>query len=233
MSTDALMLAVQNNMDWYEAQARTWNIEAHRSEHEWWSTQPVPPYHSNLVASGELPAQTIANIDTALDGAWSIKDAHQQYDLAPLGFEGLFDAAWIARTPAPWPTAHQTQAKVARATNAATLTRWIDAWGETPPGRSVFRPSILANTKVHFLFVEAGPSRISGGLCANESDQAVGITNTFGDPQAHDLCLAYLSQVLPSVPMVGYERGEDLRRMLQRGFVELGDLRIWIRDISG
>ena len=230
MSNHWLDLAVQNNMDWYEAEAQAWNIEAHRTAHAWWSTQPVPAYHSNLVAAGTLPASTIAAIDAAIIGAWSIKDAHAKYDLQPLGFEVLFDATWIARPPEPAPL-HSSDSPVTRVEDAATLSRWIDAWDETPPGQTVFQPALLANPNVHFVYVE-GPQGILGGLCLNESPHTVGITNTFGSAQTLDLCIAYAAQSFPGKALVGYERGDDLEQMLQRGFVALGELRVWISNVS-
>ena len=37
-----------------------------------------------------------------------------------------------------------------------------------------------------------------------------------------------LGVVYPSLPLVGYERGEDLQPALASGFAEVGDLRVWL-----
>jgi hypothetical protein len=60
-----------------------------------------------------------------------------------------------------------------------------------------------------------------------------GISNVFKSGIADDPLWAgavrAIARVRPGLPIVGYERGEDLAAARQAGFTVLGPLRIWAR----
>ena len=160
--------AIQNNMDWYCAEAATHGINYVRTAESWHTTQRVPPHHSNLVAIAADPTPQIVEIDSADIGPWSIKDALHQYNLQPLGFSTLFDAQWFAHPPGKaWP-ADPALGEVKPVRTPAQLTRWIDAWGETPDGSMVFVPGILDDPTVQLICLEREGVML-GGLATNKS----------------------------------------------------------------
>jgi len=72
-----------------------------------------------------------------------------------------------------------------------------------------------------------------GGVIAYTSDGVTGISNVFKSGIADDPLWAgavrAIARVRPGLPIVGYERGEDLAAARQAGFTVLGPLRIWAR----
>ena len=225
-------LAMQNNMDWYAAQAQSWQLPYQRSAHQWWSLYPVPPFHSNLVIYDDSPGPRIAEISAVLEGAWSIKDAKRQFDLQPLGFNVLFDAHWYARRPGIWPASAEfrREFKISEVHSAEMLTAWLHAWGETPAGATIFVRAILTNPNVHMLYAERH-GNIVAGLCANAStsgaSRVLGITNTFGSSEGIDACLAHVANNNASSGIVGYDRQQELSRLEPSGFFATGPLRVW------
>ena len=71
------------------------------------------------------------------------------------------------------------------------------------------------------------------GAILNRTGVVVGLSNLFipdGDA-AHwwASCVAASQNLFPELPLVGYERGQDLIDAQQCGFEALGPLRIWIK----
>ncbi len=244
--SDWCSIAIRNNKDWYTAQANSWRLPFHVDEHHWWSKVPLPPFHSNLVASGAQPDALIEEIHEALQqtqtpASWSIKDAHGCHQLAPNGFSVLFEAQWIAIPPAaqigPLRIDHT---QVCVVCTASELTQWVEAWGETPPGAQIFRPALLENPLVRLLYVESH-GKIAGGLAINKSTGAIGaaigakdvigamgISNWFGATSAVRACLAYTANQFPNLGVVGYERDPArVQQLREIGFKAVGELTIW------
>ncbi len=72
-------------------------------------------------------------------------------------------------------------------------------------------------------------SGFDAGVIANVSNDCVGLSNCFGQnafPAAATLCGEVSHGELP---IVGYERGDDLTTALNIGFSATGKLRIWGR----
>lgn len=228
-------IAIRNNIDWYIAQARSWQLPYQEDADNWWSLSPVPPFYSNLVAAGRQPDQLIARIDEALtqmqtQARWSIKDAHCAYELGNAGFEVLFDAQWIARPPkrAIGPL-NFDDTHVRRVQNPGEFQRWVDAWGETPPQTTVFVPRLLSDPSVCLLYVER-EGVVRGGLALNQSNSAVGISNWFGTQKDVHACLSYTANNHPDLGLVGYEQSPDeVLGYTALGFMPVGELRIWIK----
>ena len=71
------------------------------------------------------------------------------------------------------------------------------------------------------------------GATTYTTDGITGILNVFKSGIADDSLWAgavrAIARVRPGLPIVGYERGEDLTAARQAGFTVLGPLRIWAR----
>ena len=92
----------------------------------------------------------------------------------------------------------------------------------------LFRPELLADRAV--------PSWPAAGAIAYTAGQVTGISNVFstGLP-AGPLWVGAVraaAALRPGVPVVGYERGDDLEAARQTGCRVLGPLRVWARDAA-
>src|SRR5690242_14334490 len=174
----------------------------------------------------------LRDLRSELPAPWSIKDSFATLDLAPLGFEPLFDAEWISRDPSPVPRSEGGHVEWRRVTSAAELDVWEAAWRDngSPTDRRVFLPALLADPTVA-LFGASRDAEIVAGCAANRSADAVGFSNFFvagGDDE--DLtagALAAVSGFGDGLPVVGYEWGDALGRGQRLGFEAVGPLRVW------
>ncbi|MGW6708828.1 hypothetical protein ACWGDE_28610, partial [Streptomyces sp. NPDC054956] len=92
------LLAADNNARWCEAVCRAHGLDVSLGEHLWTSPRRTPPYYPDAVTlRPQVPeAEVLTWIDTDGPGC-SVKDSFADLDLAPDGFEVLFDAQWIHR----------------------------------------------------------------------------------------------------------------------------------------
>jgi hypothetical protein len=119
-----------------------------------------------------------------------------------------------------------------RVRDPAVLRQWERAWNQydIPPG--VFHPSLLDEDAV---IVMAGyqDEAIVAGAIANRSATVASVTNVFSTVGDLDAAwrgsLAALAALVGDLPLVGYERGDDLEAARRYGFAPLGPLQVWIR----
>jgi hypothetical protein len=216
-----------NNADFYgavfDAQRLTWV----RDRSCWISTEKPPPYYSQLVTlSPENTIEQLARITDLrwlLTHPWSFKDAFCTLDVSSDGFEILFEAQWIWRDPA----------KVKRPDSwiqvkwPAQLRKWEAAWAAngSPTPVTVFKEPLL-DEPGFYVMAQVHNGEIIGGAIANFSEDVVGLSNVFG---ASFAAAADAVQSLQSdLPVVGYERGDDLIAAKACGFAEVAPLRVWL-----
>jgi hypothetical protein len=148
--------------------------------------------------------------------------------LAAAGFQILFDAQWIVL---PSPAADRDERwEVIRDPQA--LSEWERAWGDSYEAASLFRPALLARTEVEFLATRRD-GRVVAGALVNRSGTVVGLSNLFSATEDLDstwaAAIATAAAHHPGLPIVGYERGEDLAAALRHGFETIGPVRVWLR----
>jgi hypothetical protein len=242
-----VVAAVVNNARWCDAVCRATGCDTTWVDGLWLNRSPAPPYYPNAVTLEPLgTAVQIARVRSMLDGAlprpWTVKDSYRRLDLAPLEFDVLFEAEWIGLD-----ADHQVGKPAlgggawVPVTRDADLAAWEAAWrgadtDASPAGVArLFQPALLSDPDIRFL---AGmrDGRIVGVAIANRSDDGtgpvVGISNivlTGGDLHSDGRgVVAAVRDAFPGLPMVGYERGDDLTAMLALGFRSQGSLRIWL-----
>ena len=213
MSTPA-EICVRNSLHWYEAIFRTHRLDGAIVDGLWLSHGDVPPYYSNAMTLVPSPVgpqlAALRDLRSALHGPWSVKDSFAALDLAPLGFEPLFDAEWVWRDPSPPPTTDPGDVSWQRVTTNVDLDHWEKAWRDngSPTDRRVFLPELLADPTVA-LFAAYRRDDMVGGCAANMSTDAVGLSNIFSaDRDAEAVvagALAAVSRFAPGLPIVGYE----------------------------
>jgi hypothetical protein len=141
------------------------------------------------------------------------KDSFADLDLGPYGFQELIRAQWIFReATAP----------------SATRLRWgtvqtgedLADWTRTAGLERTIRSELLHDEAVHILATDG-----SRGAIACRTGDVVGVSNVFGRGAWVDIPAA-VAAVYPSLPLVGYERGDALHSALAAGFTATGPLRV-------
>ena len=138
-------------------------------------------------------------------------------DLAPFGFEVLFDAEWIYLEPSP----HDAGSLL------WTVAENLSLWPGLPP--TLKDPSVVA------LVGRAG-DEIVAGVVANRSSDVVGLSNLVVlNAEPDDVwagAVAAVSTRYAGLALVGYESGASLDAAHRAGFVSVGPLRIWLASSS-
>ncbi|WP_371618728.1 hypothetical protein [Streptomyces sp. NBC_00454] len=229
------LLAALNNAEWCDAVCRAHGLEGSLGEDVWISARRTPPYYPDAVTLRAEASEgaVLTGIDTDAPGS-SVKDSFAVLDLAPDGFEVLFDAQWIHRpatAPAPAPTPGLAL-NWTRVASAAELEAWEATWdGEESTG--LFRPALLTS-EIAFLAGRDPGGRIRAGAVANRTGEVVGLSNVFTaegtpDDAAWSGSLASIAGLWPGLAVVGYESGDDLGTAIRHGFRPVGPLRVWLR----
>ncbi|GCB47403.1 hypothetical protein [Streptomyces sp. NL15-2K] len=224
--------AARNNAQWCAAMSRSHGLEGEFGAQAWTAPARTPPYYPDAVTlvPGADPAALVARIDTAAPGA-SVKDSFADLDLAGAGFHVLFEAQWIHR-PA---SAHDIKSDLAWdiVDDPSTLHTWASAWDDGDGHADLFRPELLAAPATFVLAGRApGGGRLAAGAVATRSEQVVGISNVFAGDGRPDAAwpgvLDTVKWLFPTLPVVGYERGDDLAAAVRHGFEPVGPLRVWL-----
>jgi len=235
-TAEEVALCVANSLGWYQAVFRTHGLSGTLTDGVWACRGKVPPYYSSAltVAPGWTAARTQVVLDLAADlqRPSSIKDSFAAMDVGALNARELFSAQWVLRDPgtAP-PDSEPGSLEWRRVTRADELEHWEAAWREngSPAERRVFLPALLTDTDVA-LFGAHRDGRIVGGCVANRTPGAVGLSNVFAEAHVTEPAIAgaiaETMRFAPGMPVVGYERGEELDRFVRLGFRPVGPLRI-------
>jgi hypothetical protein len=245
MNPSRVELAVLNNVCWYQAMFKAHGLASTVDGRVWLSHAAAPAFHSNLVvrSPGTSQHEVEACVRTLeavpLRAGWSMKDSYASLDLAPLGFDQLFQAEWIWRDAVEAAT-HEAAASLAwgQVSTAAALREWEAAWSgdagneSKPQGASQFPQGLLASPD-HAFFAGRLEGRLVAGGIANRSPGAAGLSNVFCPAafagEAWHALVVCIANTFPGLPIVGYERGADLELAQGAGFVPTGPLRVWCR----
>ncbi|MFE9646699.1 hypothetical protein ACFYO0_21805 [Streptomyces sp. NPDC006365] len=223
--------AARNNAEWCAAMSRSHGLAGESGDEAWTSRVRTPPYYPDAVTlvSGADPAALVARIDTMAPGA-SVKDSFADLDLTEAGFRVLSEAQWIHR-PAGAPGIVPDLAwDVAGDPDA--LRAWALAWDDGDGNVDLFRPQLLADAETFVLAGYSADGEVVAGAVATRSDQVAGISNVFsldgGPDVAWPVVLGAVHRLFPTLPVVGYEHGDDLAVAVRHGFEPVGPLRIWL-----
>jgi hypothetical protein len=216
-----LTWAVRNNANWCDLVCRSHGIKT-RFRADLWVTAARAPdlYPDAITLRDNVPEQDVLTAIAPGPGA-SVKDSYATLDLAPHGFDELFEARWVTRDPAPG----QTDWTVAR--TPEELAAWTEAAGLS----RILHPDRLNHPDVRFLAARDQHS-ITAGAVANLTGPVVGVTNVFAtsitEDEAWAAIPAAVNAVFPNTPIVGYERATILSAAIAAGFSDLGPLRVWV-----
>jgi len=223
--------AARNNAEWCAAMSRSHGVTGGFEAQAWAAAARTPPYYPDAVTlvPGADPDALAARIDTTTPGA-SVKDSFADVDLTGAGYRVLFDAQWIHR-PAGAPTrAPDLGWDVADDWDA--LRAWALARDHEGGAADLFRPELLDDPGTFVLAGHASDGRVVTGAVASRGDHVVGVSNVFardgGPDVAWPVALGAVHRLFPTLPVVGYEHGDDLKAAVRQGFEPVGPLRIWL-----
>lgn len=223
--------AARNNAEWCAAMSRSHGLAGEFGAQAWAAPSRTPLYYPAAVTlvPGTDPAALAARIDTTAPGA-SIKDSFADLDLTEAGFRVLFETQWIHR-PASAP-AHASDLVWDVVGDPDTLRAWALAWDNGDGNADLFRPELLDDPATFVLAGQSADGRVVAGAVASGSDHVVGISNVFaldGSPDtAWPVVLDAVEWLFPTLPVIGYEQGDDLAAAIRHGFEPVGPLRIWL-----
>ncbi|MFD4526781.1 hypothetical protein ACFWP7_23165 [Streptomyces sp. NPDC058470] len=223
--------AARNNAEWCAVMSRSHDVVGEFGMQAWAAPARTPLYYPDAVtlAPGADSAALTARIDTAAPGA-SVKDSFADLDLTGAGFQVLFEAEWIHRPAgAPAVAPHLAWEVV---DDPDTLGDWAFAWDDGGGNADLFRPELLDDPDTFVIAARSPGGGVTAGAVASRSAQVVGISNVFaldGGPDAAWLAvLDAVHRLFPTLPVVGYEHGNDLAAAVRQGFEPVGPLRIWL-----
>ncbi|MFJ8787098.1 hypothetical protein [Streptomyces sp. NPDC102476] len=223
--------AARNNAEWCAAMSRSHGLVSAFEAQAWAAPARTPPFYPDAVTL--VPEAAVAalvhRIDITSAGA-SVKDSFADLDLTDANFQVLFEAQWIhrpARAPAIAPDLSWNVAD-----DPDTVRAWALAWDNGNGNPDLFRPELLDEPATFVLAGRSACGRVVAGAVANRSDQVVGISNIFaldgGPDAAWPGVLDAMCRMFPTLPVVGYEHGDDLAVAVRHGFEPVGPLRIWL-----
>ncbi len=244
MSNQRATLAAYNNAAWCDLVCRAHGQPGEFTPELWINRQVTPPYYPNAVtlsgADGQA-AQMAQLAELARAGVleeWAVKDSFCTLELTGLGFRLLFEAEWIYRSAAlPKPDFAIADVQWRPINQPSDLIAWEAAWaGESANQRAdqqcIFAPSLLQNRDVAIIAAYQG-QRIVAGAIANRTHDVVGLSNVFAPEQNAQQfwagCVNAVMDAFPGLPLVGYERDEELAMAQSLGFETVGSLRIWAK----
>ena len=193
----------------------------------WAAIARTPPYYPDAVTlvPGADPHALAARIDTTTPGA-SVKDSFADLDLTGAGYRVLFEAQWIHRPAGPRSFASDLGWDVAR--NRDALRAWALAWDDEAGAADLFRPELLDDPDTFVLAGHSADGRVVTGAVASRGERVVGVSNVFardgGPEQAWPVVLGAVHRLFPTLPVVGYEHGDDLTAAVRQGFEPVGPL---------
>ncbi len=211
---------------------RSHGVSGHFGAQAWTAPTRTPPLYPDAVTlvPGADVDGLLARIDVATSGA-SVKDSFADLDLTTAGFRVLFEAQWLHRPAgAIVPRSELTWGMV---TDALRLRAWARAWDRGEGHESLFRPQLLDDGRATVVAGQDAQGEIVAGAIASQSEQVIGISNLFalrgGADAAWPVVLRAVQTLFPALPVVSYDRGDDLISAVGHGFEQVGPLRIWLQ----
>jgi hypothetical protein len=228
MGAEALLhAAVLNNARWCDAVCRSHGYPGEFTGRLWISADHALPFYPNAITLA--PDVTAAEAINGQDPSrpYSVKDSFARLDLEPDGLTPLFDATWMA---VPTPAGGDDPSWEA-VTDPGELVRWEAAWADGDEVIGLFQPALLDDADCAVLACRRGSTQV-GGTIAYTANGVTGISNVFKSGIASgplwEGVVRAVAELRPGLPIVGYERGEDLAAARQAGFRTLGPLRVWL-----
>jgi hypothetical protein len=224
-------IGADNNARWCHLVLASHGGHGVFAEDAWTSPSRTPPLFPDAVTL--IPSPHVPDLLSRIDrsAGCTIKDSFAALDLTADGFRVLFDAQWIT-APAYPERAGTVPAGWTRITDPDGLRLWEEGWCHDDQPRGLFVPDLLSEGIL--VLGRFAQGRVVAGGIVSPSAQAVGVSNVFTTiGQASETWSAVVSGArtrFADLPLVGYERGQELTSAQGSGFHVAGSLRVWIAD---
>ncbi|WP_086994277.1 hypothetical protein [Rhizobium sullae] len=240
MASEMLRAAVRNNALWCNAVCEAQGAPGEFSATLWLHRQGTPRFYPDAITltggdTAREQEEAIAVLIRSRKGGWGVKDSYAALNLAPLGFEILFEAEWLGIEADKIHAPEDPSLTWKRIATADELDLWEKAWGagDPPQATPIFAEPLLRNPDIAFFATFEGKALEGGGILNRQAD-VVAHSNVFAIKSRKRAIRAGLVQkaaeIFPGTPVVGYEHGDDLSDALELGFTSLGPLRVWVRS---
>lgn len=247
MSHERVQVAAENNARWCDAVCRVHGLSCEFTSGAWVTRGTPPPYYPNLVTirGSEAASQQQKLIREILKSdqgrSFSVKDSFCCIDPVESGggrpCDVLFEATWFC-SEATSGGLRKTAIRWGNVESETELLKWERAWRGDAANQSAsalarqFPASLLANRDIAFLAGTSTDDEIVAVAVANWTGDAIGLSNVFGRAGAAELWSGAASAAretfLPGLPLVSYQRGDDLKHAISSGFRPIGPLRVYV-----
>ncbi|WP_276353055.1 hypothetical protein [Cohnella caldifontis] len=220
-------LAVANNRIWCAIVCDSHGIAHDSNERVWGALSKAPPYYPDAITIH--PDVTLRDVEDFMENREfaSMKDSYANLDLSSRGFNVLFEAEWIYHAPAIGMEPAESSWQWHAVASEEDLLPWSVANGT----ETVIRTDLLRRNDVKIYMREEADGL--SGFIASLGGNAIGISNVFSTGRTNESIwtdiVSIVSKQFPGIPMVGYERDDDLAAALASGWTSIGPLRVWVR----
>ncbi|MDT0213392.1 hypothetical protein Q9R29_05800 [Rothia sp. ARF10] len=224
---EQLELAVRASAAWYDEVFEVHGIPSGRDDGLWSAEAEPPRWHSaaKTLRPG-VPVERVVRAVERFPGC-AVADSFADLDLGAHGFSPLFTASWVHRAASSgvlpsWPEGW----------SVVSGAEELAAWNALHDTTDVLLPALLTSPRFTFLARHDAGAMVAGAVL-HDVDGAVELSNTWAardgadDVAALVACAAVLH---PGRPLVGYDRGDELLRLLDAGFVDVGPHVVWVRE---
>ncbi len=259
MSDDKVRVAAENNARWCNAVCQAHGCPCKFIEDAWFNSGTPPPYYSNMVAmrggSSAAGQQRLIRETLAENPgrSFAFKDSFSCIDpLACLDnataerrrrFDLLFEASWIWLDPARF-VPRPVHLRWTRIETDAELLDFERAWRNDQANHTAigtprqFPAGLLADPAIAFLAGKDTDAGVKAVAIANRTDEVIGLSNIFGPGISaaelwHGAVSAAMRSFPSELPLVGYERDDDLKQAVALGFAPIGSLRVFVMNTAG
>lgn len=219
--------AVRASSAWYGDIFEVHDIPCRRDDGLWSALAEPPQWHS--AAKTLRPGVPVERVVRAVErfGECAVADSYADLDLGAHGFRPLFTASWVHRAASSgaatsWPDGWSVVA------DGGDLAAWTALHGST----DVLLPVLLTHPRFTFLVRRDAGAMVAGAVL-HHVEGAVELSNTWATTDGADdvaSLVACAAALHPGLPVVGYDDGEALVRLLDAGFAEVGPHVVWVRD---
>ncbi len=223
-------LGAENNAQWCDLVVASHDGQGVFAQDAWTSSARTPPLFPDAVTL--IPSPRVPDLLSRVDSSpgCTIKDSFASLDLSTNGFRVLFDAQWIV-SPTPTTKAWGVPSDWTALTDPEGVVLWEEAWCHDD-SRGFIQPGLLSESVV--VLGRMANGRVVAGGIVNRSAGAAGISNVFAEaghgPETWSALAQCARTFFPDLPLIGYERDEQLADAQVSGFQAVGSLRVWIAD---
>lgn len=221
-------LAVMNNMEWCGIVSRLHGCEIRTEKDLWGLDKRAPIYYPDVITrSKEISLKELASFMQDTQAIY-IKDSYGSLQLEKDSFTVLMEANWIYHENREIEcSSNSTYRKIQSKED-------LFSWNAVSGLEEVLLPNILTNKDVS-IYANEGET-ITTGFIVNDNDDTIGVSNIFSSIENESSIWSDIVRVIhhdyKAKHIVGYESDETLTKALEAGWENIGNLKIWMKEMN-